>query len=251
MFTRYKTQGFFIKKNNKEEADQLFTIYTKDFGKLEILGRAIRKIKSKLRGGAELFYLSKVEFIQGKTYKTLTDTVLINNFSNIRNDFEKLRIACQISENLVSLIKEQELDEEIWQLLNEVFNKLNTRALARSEETSSLLDAAPRLHSACVGEDEALASSLNWEIRNWKLEILYYYFFWNFVSILGYQPRIKDFYIFYRDKKEKISVDIFKILRIFLKRDLKTLLKLKLESSHQKSLKNISQRYFEYVLKKY
>ena len=57
MFIHYRTNGVMIKKKDLGEADQLFTIYTKDFGKLEILGKAIRKISSKLRSGAELFYL--------------------------------------------------------------------------------------------------------------------------------------------------------------------------------------------------
>jgi len=68
MFVHYRTQGLILKKEDQGEADLLFTIYTKDFGKLEILGRAIRKISSKLRSGAEIFYLSEVEFIQGKIY---------------------------------------------------------------------------------------------------------------------------------------------------------------------------------------
>ena len=208
-FHRPRTQGFFIKKVDRGEADRIFTIYTEDFGKIEILGKAIRKIKSKLRGGTELFYLSEIEFIQGKTYKTLTDAVLINNFQNIRNDLERLRIAEQISENLDSLIKEQEPDQAIWQLLNEVFEKLNNYTLK------------PKTHT-----------------------LIYYYFFWNFVSILGYQPELKNFIIC----EKKISADIFKILRIIFKKDLKTLLKLKLELFHQKSLKNISSKYFEYLL---
>ena len=153
MAIHYRTQGFFIKKADRGEADQLLTVYTKDFGKLEILGKAIRKIRSKLRAGAELFYLSEIEFIQGKAHKTLTDAILIENFPNIRKDLKKLAVAYKISETLDNLIKGQEPDKEIWDLLNETFEKLN---------------------------------------KSWKLEILYYYFLWNLFSILGYQPEIHN-----------------------------------------------------------
>ena len=209
MAVHYRTQGFFIKKVERGEADRIFTIYTEDFGKLEVLGKAIRKIKSKLRGGTEPFYLSEVEFIQGKTHKTLTDVISINNFPNIRNDLEKLRIAHQISEASDSLIKGQEPDQEIWELLNETFEKLD-----------------------------------NWKLKSGNYQLIYHYFFWNLVSILGYQPELKNSSIY----GKKINVDIFKILRIIFKKDLKTLLKLKLELFHQKSLKDISQKYFDYVL---
>ena len=89
MFFKYRTQGFILKKEDRGETDQLFTIFTRDFGKLEVLGKAIRKISSKLRSGMEIFYLSEIEFIQGKTYKTLTDIFLIKKFQNLRKNWRK------------------------------------------------------------------------------------------------------------------------------------------------------------------
>lgn len=80
MFVHHRTKAIVLKKVDRKEADQLFTLYTEDFGKLTVLGRAIRKISSKLRSGIEIFYLSEIEFIQGKAYKILTDAVLIEKF---------------------------------------------------------------------------------------------------------------------------------------------------------------------------
>jgi DNA repair protein RecO (recombination protein O) len=104
MFLHYRTLGIFLKKEDWAEADQLFTVYTKDFGKLEILGKAIRKISSKLRSGAEIFYLSEIEFIQGKTHKTLTDAILIEKFENLKNNLNKLKVAYEISQVLDNLV---------------------------------------------------------------------------------------------------------------------------------------------------
>ena len=89
MFIHYRTQGFILKKIDRGEVDRIFTIYTKDFGKLELLAKAERKIQSKLRGGLELFYLSEIEFIQGKAHKTLTDAILIDNFKNLRGNLKR------------------------------------------------------------------------------------------------------------------------------------------------------------------
>ena len=148
MAIHYRTPGFILKKDNRGEADQLFVIYTKDFGKLEVLGKAIRKIKSKLRSGTELFYLSEIEFIQGKAYKTLTDALVIKKFKNIRQNLEKLEVAYQIAIIIDSLLIREEKDENIWCLINEVFDKL--------ENANSL-------------------------------KIIYYYFLWNLMVFLGYQ----------------------------------------------------------------
>ena len=199
MAVHYRTQGFVIKKTDRGEADQLFTIYTKDFGKLEILGKAIRKIKSKLRGGIELFYLSEIEFIQGKTHKTLTDTILIENFSNIRKDLKKLKVAHQITDVLDNLVVKEEKDDQIWALLNGTFEKLNSQ----------------------------------------KPEIMYYYFFWNLVSILGYQPELSNCSI----SGKKINCDIIKILKLIFKKDWPILSRLKIEPLHLKLLKDVSEWY--------
>ncbi len=87
MALHYRTCGFVIKKNDIAEADRIFTVFSQDFGKIKILGKAIRKITSKLKSGIDTFYLSEIEFIQGKTYKTLTDSVVLEKFENIKKNY--------------------------------------------------------------------------------------------------------------------------------------------------------------------
>ena len=112
----YRTSGYVIKKTDLWEADQLFTIYTKDYGKISVLARSIRKIKSKLRSGIDIFYLSEIEFIKGKNYKTLTDTKIIDKN---QDDFA---VKMKIAEVLDQLIKAPEKDDKIFNLLADSFN---------------------------------------------------------------------------------------------------------------------------------
>jgi len=241
MAVHYRTQGFILEKSDLREADQLFDVYTEDFGKLRILGRAVRKIKSKLRSGAELFYLSEIEFIQGRSYKTLTDAITIEKFKNTRKDLERLKVAYQISEVANSLIKGQEKDERIWNLLNEVFEKLN-----------------------------------NYPLPTTHYSLIYHYFFWNLLSILGYQIDLYNCVLCQKklfpqklyfsseeggiicseclkkiENKKEISLETIKILRIFLKKDWQTLLKLKITDFHKESLESVSENYFSYVKEHY
>lgn len=236
MFEHYRTKGIIIKKEDRGEADQLLTIYTKDFGRLEILGKGIRKIKSKLRSGAEIFYLSEIEFIQGRGYKTLTDAILVKKFENLRKDLKKLALAYKIAEDLDNLVKGEEPDENIWQLLNECFIILN-----------------------------------NWKIEN-SLKIIYYYFLWNLLPFLGYQPELFNCVLcqkklipvnLYFNPKEggvicekcsaktkkglKIEPEVVKILRLILKRDWDILSRLKIEEPEERTLKVISSAYLAYM----
>ena len=235
MAIHYRTQGIVLNKRDIGEADRIFTIFTKDFGKLEILGKAIRKIKSKLRGGIELFYLSDIEFIEGKTHKTLTDSILIEGFPQIRKDLKRFKIAHKIAEISDELIRGQEKDEKIWQLLKEVFEKLTENSL---------------------------------EIRNWTLEIIYYYFLWQLLSLLGYEPQLYNCSLcqqklkpetlyflpeeggvicqecFKKLKKGKeIHPEVVKVLRLILRKDWKILSKLKIEKPLMELLKKVSENY--------
>jgi len=241
MFVHYRTQGLFLKKEDRGESDQLFTIYTKDFGKLEILGKAIRKITSKLRSGADIFYFSEIEFIQGKNQKTLTDAILINKFKNISADLDKFETTDKISEVLNELIKRNEPDERIWHLLLETFDRLN------------------------VG--------FKFQVLSPKIYKIYYYFFWNFLCYSGYQPELyncsicerklsPDKIYFYpksggtickncigEDKIREISMDAVKILRIIFERDWFFFNKIKINQQLQEELSAISEYYFLYLKK--
>jgi len=251
MAVHYRTQGFVLKKNDLREADQVFSIYTQDFGKLKILGKAIRKIKSKLRAGAELFYLSEIEFIQGKTYKTLTDAIVIDKFKNIRRDLEKLEITYQVAEVSDNLIRGEERDDKIWDLLSEVFDKLKIEKQPSGEAASRPAKATLR------------------GVRFASSKILYYYFLWNLLSILGYQIDLYNCAVCQKKlvpqklcfnseegiicsecsgnlkDKSEISPDIIKILRLFFGKNWNILSRLKIQDSYKKELENISENYLQ------
>ncbi len=234
MFIHYRTKAFFLNEQNRGEANRLFTIFTNDFGKLRIFGKAIRKIRSKLRAGTEIFSLSEIEFIQGKSHKTLTDTVLIDRFENIKENPEKLKVAFQVAETMNSFLEEEERDDEIWRLLEETIQRLNNCSL---------------------------------KTKNYSL--IYYYFFWNLVSILGYKPELyhcsvcqkkllpynlcfsskeggivcescfqkmdkktKDFYL-------KININVVKILRLIIKKNWNILKQLRIGEEDKENLNSL------------
>jgi DNA repair protein RecO (recombination protein O) len=238
MFIRYRTQGFFLKEEDFREADQLFLVYTKEFGKVEILGKAIRKTPSKLRAGDEVFCVSEIEFIQGRGYKTLTDAIAVEKFKNLRKDLNKLKIVYQISQVVEETIKGQEKDEKIWRLLLEVFEAINNQ---------------------------------NFSVE--KLRLVYYYFLFNFLAELGYRLQTYNCVLCSRKitqegigfsakaggvlckgclrnakYKKEISGETVKTMRIIARNNLQILSKIKINKETLKELDNIFKNYFSYVL---
>ncbi|MCX6720802.1 MAG: DNA repair protein RecO [Candidatus Staskawiczbacteria bacterium] len=238
MTTRYKTRAFVFKKSDRNEADRVYSVFTDDFGRLDIFAKAIRKNASKLRSGIDTFYISDIEFVQGKNRKTLIDAAAIEKFSGIFQDLEKFGIANRIGDVLDSFVIGQEKDEDFFNLLNEVFHKLN---------------------------DEKL--------KNDKYTMVYYYFLWNALSLFGYKPESQKCNIC-RDKlnfseiyfsaktggtickkclshdapAERINADIVKVLRLILNKEWQIISKLKVGPESQKLFKEISNNYYSYTL---
>ena len=146
----YRTKGIVLKKENRNEADQVFTIFTEKYGKIEVVGKAIRKITSKLRASIDIFYLTKIEFIQGKNQKILTDAILIDKFNSQKQNPEACGVAFQIAEMVDSLIIREQADRDIWYLLVEFF----------------------------------------FYFESLKLKIIPLLFFWKLVDLLGYKPEL-------------------------------------------------------------
>ncbi len=133
MFTHYRTHGIILSSYKRGEADEVFTLYTKDFGRVDVLGRSIRKSSSKLKMGMSLFSLVEVGFIQGKSYNTLTDVIPLYQFKNARDDLGKLSLFYRISEIVRSLVYGEEKDEDIFSFLLKSFKRIDKKDFKKNE----------------------------------------------------------------------------------------------------------------------
>lgn len=187
------TYGFVFKIEERGESDRVFSLFTREFGRIEVTGKAIRKIASKLRAGIELFSLSEVEFIQGKNQKTLTEAVATHRFPAVFQDPQKFFIAAEICRLIDCSVHGQEKDERIFALLMEVFARLNTTKVRK---------------------------------------LTYYYFFWNFVSLLGYAPLLQEI---------KAPNSVIALIDLMLKKDWSALESMAISLETQKSFQKISE----------
>lgn len=241
-FIHYRTKGFFLKSEEKGESDRLFSVFTQDFGKIEVLGRAIRKINSKLRTGADFPYLSEIEFIQGKRHKTLTDAIAVEKFKKITNSQEKLRIMHEMSGILDYLAGFEEKDEEIWNLFGSSLSllsrssSLTLNTLIRcffSWKLFSILGYAPELYSCPICSKKLLPET--------------FYFFpeeggvvcWKCLKIFPGENKLKI--------AKLIGVDAVKILRIIIKKEISCLEKLRISEKDLKNLEEITGFYKEFL----
>ena len=91
---QYTTNAIILKRVNFGEADRILTVLTADSGMQSLLAKAVRRSKSKLAGGLEIFSESQVTYIEGKgVLKTIINARLQRHFGHIAEDVHKTMLA--------------------------------------------------------------------------------------------------------------------------------------------------------------
>ena len=150
MFAKEQDEAIVLDKLDQGEADRVFVVLGKKRGKINLLAKGERKILSKLRPGIDLFFQTRITFIESPRRFTLTDVDLINSFSEIKSDWRKFEIATWISSLLRAVLPLEGEDKEIFSLTLESF-----KDLAQAKQ---------------------------------YFQRYYYYFFWRLLDISGYLP---------------------------------------------------------------
>ncbi len=119
------TKGIVLSRTNFGEADRILTIITPGYGRIRAIAKGVRKVKSKLAGGIELFSVSHITFIKGKgEIDTLISTRLDRHFGNIVSNLERTMFGYNILK-LFNRIVEDNSGEEYFTLLEHTLDGLN------------------------------------------------------------------------------------------------------------------------------
>ncbi len=243
MYKTYKTQGIVLKRIDWRENDLLVNIYTKDYGKIKAICKGGKNINSKMAAHLEPFSLVDLFLIKSNNLEKIAGAVCLSNFSEIKNNLEKIYYTSQAINLVNKTIKQGKKDEK-------VFNLLKNYLII-------------------------LKSSYNFSKD--KYEFLFSIFILKFLSILGYMPELyncvickrklepsenafnyekggiickncKKDYVFNQNQnicQEDISEQTIKIFRLILKQNCDRLLKVK---TNQKILNQVNKIIRNYLM---
>lgn len=120
----FRTQAIVLRRTNFGEADRILQLLTPD-GRRSVMARGVRKEKSKLAGGIELFAVSDVVIGEGKgELGVLTSAKLEHFFKHILEDYDRLQFGYQTIK-LVARASETVDEPEWFDLLAEVLAGLD------------------------------------------------------------------------------------------------------------------------------
>lgn len=133
--TDLKTEAIVLRRTNYGETDRILNVLTLE-GKISCLAKGVRKEKSKLAGGIELFTLSEITLHKSvkSDLQLLTSAKMKVFYSNLLSDYSRLELASKILKEL-NRITEQVDNDEFFSILKQSLEGLNNGYDLRLVET--------------------------------------------------------------------------------------------------------------------
>lgn len=119
-----KTMGYVLRRTNYGEADRILDLIT-PLGKIAVLARGVRKARSKLAGGIELYTLSDFDIHRGRgELAILTGARMRRFYGNFLSDATKMALAVEILKRINRAAEHTESAEH-FALVDQSFASIN------------------------------------------------------------------------------------------------------------------------------
>ncbi len=126
---RYSTKAIVLRRVDYGEADRVITFLTPDRGKVAVMAKGVRREKSKLAGGIELFSETNITIIEGRgDLGILASSRLVEYYKYIVTNYERVTSAYQVIK-FINDLTEDGAGSEFYDLLNTALFSLNNLEL--------------------------------------------------------------------------------------------------------------------------
>jgi len=120
----YSTYAVALKRSVFRENDVRTVFYSRERGRLELIGRGVKKISSKLAGHLEPLTLARIMVVKGKHYDYVGAAKAEDCFSGLKNDWEKISAAGAIAGTMEKFSREGEKEERFFDLFLDALRAL-------------------------------------------------------------------------------------------------------------------------------
>lgn len=200
-----KTKAYVLRRTNYGEADRIINLIT-PVGKISAMAKGVRKPKSKLAGGIEMFSLVQVNLHFGKSdMAVLTGTKMISFYGEILKDLGRMELASEILKK-VSKASDSVDSPELFEIVDQSLSSLNVGFDTNLVEAWFLLNLA-----RVMGEEINLYRDTDGNKLDANLK-----YSWN-----SYET------VFYVDEKGEIDANVIKILRLLVSSKLDVVVRIK------------------------
>lgn len=123
-----RTEAIVLRAMEYGETSRIVTLFTQEKGKMAVLAKGARLLKSRFGSSLEPMSHSQVVFYfkQGRGLQTLRESALVQPLLGISRDLEKLALGQRVVELVYALMPEQEQHPQVFDILLHVLDRLDS-----------------------------------------------------------------------------------------------------------------------------
>lgn len=113
----FHARGIILRREMWRDAARLYTIYTREVGKLLAVGRGTRRVLSKLGAHLEPYTLVDLHLARGRKTETVCGAIMLRSPEPLAAGDERYLAASFTAEAVDHFVKTGERDDELWSLI--------------------------------------------------------------------------------------------------------------------------------------
>ncbi len=121
----YMAHVIVLKRANVGEADRIVTIFSKEYGRMRVVAKGIRRIHSRRSAHLEVFSHTLLVLHHGKTWDSVTEATPLHAFSRLRTNLSRVSAGYYLCELVDALLPERQEHRDIYSLLLGSLTALN------------------------------------------------------------------------------------------------------------------------------
>ena len=118
-------EGIILNTKNYNDTSKILDVFTKKYGIIGVIAKGCKSLKSNLRSVTDkLTYATFTIYYKKDKLSILTEASVINNYSNIKKDIEKISYASYLLD-LTNQVYKQNNSTDLYDFLISALNKIN------------------------------------------------------------------------------------------------------------------------------
>lgn len=125
---KINTEGIVLKSTNYADKDKIYTILTRDLGKIHVRGRGVRKITSKRAGSLDTLNYVDLKLTESSGFYNVDEVVVLESFKGIKDTLSTTLDAYYFTELVFRSVEEDVGSSDVFHLLLDALRKLSKGA---------------------------------------------------------------------------------------------------------------------------
>ncbi len=114
-----EAEGYILSRYKVNEADSIYSFFSKEYGKIRFIAKGIRKAEAKLSGQMQPFARIKIRLVYGRNLNILVGAQIMQHFDLLSASLEAVAVGYRICEMLSRCLAEDQPSPAIFTLLEE------------------------------------------------------------------------------------------------------------------------------------